>query len=605
MRTFGSADRAALFDMANGMCQICGCELNDSFHADHVVPFALGGKTTLANAQALCPTCNTRKGKKMDFKKYFKIADRKWQRECLVKAFGVFQEGRNKFLIAAAPGAGKTRAASAISRLLLDMDMIDQVIVIAPRSKIAEQWMDIFNLVDMATFDLDAMRSLRPTSPATNIVTTYQGLGMNAERIGQHVSSRRTLVIMDELHHAAHGASWGESAVSSFESATFVLKLTGTPFRSDDNKIIWLDYAADGNEAVIDEDQSYILGYGQAVEAGYCRAVAFDRWSPAGGVTLVDRDGEEESFDSMDEMDVKSRKVALSTMMGWIENEEEDYSFLHSYLLAAVETLKEVKTHAPDAGGLVVAANIKHAKLIANMLAKMTGEEATIVHSEMPSASKVIDKFAIGYGGSWLVSVNMVSEGTDVPRLRVLAFASRVRSMLYFRQVMGRIVRKQVASSQGDDARCLIVDVAPWNQYAEEIEIEIGYRLGKRIHGEEPNNPAGKEQYTEDEQGTAEILQGMINAGCEDSNAAQGADAGGADPAANPAEVNSSTFIIGDGERQSGVFRGETLSDYQLAEGQIIRNSRIANAKTDAARSLVRSISPHGWYLIEQSRYKD
>jgi type I site-specific restriction endonuclease len=451
----------------------------------------------------------------------------------------------------------------------------------------------------MPTFDLDAMRSLRSTSPATNIVTTYQGLGLNAERIGQHVASRRTLVIMDELHHAAHGASWGDSSLSSFESATYVLKLTGTPFRSDDNKIIWLDYSDDGKEAFIDEEQSYILGYGKAVEAGYCRAVAFDRWSPAGGVTMIDSDGEEESFGSMEDMDTKTRKIALSTMMGWVQNEEGEYPFLESYLMSSVETLKEVKTHAPDAGGLVVAASIKHAKLIANMLAKMTGEEATIVHSEMPNASQVIDKFAVGYGGSWLVSVNMVSEGTDVPRLRVLAFASRVRSMLYFRQVMGRIVRKQVAASQGDDARCLIVDVAPWNQYAEEIENEIGYRLGKRILGEALNNPAGADEYTDVEKGTADILQEMLNSGF------QQLDADGNPVESNTStssEVNSDTFIIGNGERQSGVFRGETLNDHQLLKGELIRNSRIANATTEAARSLARSISPHGWYLLEQTR---
>lgn len=35
---------------------------NINFHADHVVPHSQGGPTTLANGQALCASCNSRKG---------------------------------------------------------------------------------------------------------------------------------------------------------------------------------------------------------------------------------------------------------------------------------------------------------------------------------------------------------------------------------------------------------------------------------------------------------------------------------------------------------------------------------------------------------------
>ena len=35
----------------------------DNWHADHRVPVAFGGESTLANGQALCQPCNAAKGK--------------------------------------------------------------------------------------------------------------------------------------------------------------------------------------------------------------------------------------------------------------------------------------------------------------------------------------------------------------------------------------------------------------------------------------------------------------------------------------------------------------------------------------------------------------
>jgi hypothetical protein len=35
----------------------------DNWHADHVIPVAFGGESTLANGQALCVECNAAKGR--------------------------------------------------------------------------------------------------------------------------------------------------------------------------------------------------------------------------------------------------------------------------------------------------------------------------------------------------------------------------------------------------------------------------------------------------------------------------------------------------------------------------------------------------------------
>lgn len=43
----------------------------------------------------------------------------------------------------------------------------------------------------------------------------------------------------------------------------------------------------------------------------------------------------------------------------------------------------------------------------------------------------------------WIISVGMISEGTDSPRLQVCCHLSRIRTELHFRQVLGRILRSQ------------------------------------------------------------------------------------------------------------------------------------------------------------------
>ncbi|MGK2938505.1 MAG: HNH endonuclease [Solirubrobacteraceae bacterium] len=61
-RRFASSARVALYLAADGRCANCGIDLQPAWHADHVAPRSSGGPTVPANGQALCPSCNLRKG---------------------------------------------------------------------------------------------------------------------------------------------------------------------------------------------------------------------------------------------------------------------------------------------------------------------------------------------------------------------------------------------------------------------------------------------------------------------------------------------------------------------------------------------------------------
>ena len=65
MSRFFSERQRKIISIVGGItCQMCGKNLKDGFHADHVVPYSKKGKTILKNSQVLCPKCNLKKSNK-------------------------------------------------------------------------------------------------------------------------------------------------------------------------------------------------------------------------------------------------------------------------------------------------------------------------------------------------------------------------------------------------------------------------------------------------------------------------------------------------------------------------------------------------------------
>jgi 5-methylcytosine-specific restriction endonuclease McrA len=66
-RKFGRLPRgtvASLYKMQRGTCPVCRRALGNSYHTDHIVPLARGGKHEPGNIQLLCGPCNVRKSAK-------------------------------------------------------------------------------------------------------------------------------------------------------------------------------------------------------------------------------------------------------------------------------------------------------------------------------------------------------------------------------------------------------------------------------------------------------------------------------------------------------------------------------------------------------------
>jgi hypothetical protein len=127
-----------------------------------------------------------------------------------------------------------------------------------------------------------------------------------------------------------------------------------------------------------------------------------------------------------------------------------------------------------EAGALVVAIDQAHAKQIAKLLRRLTSSEPVVAISEDPGASEKIRTYGVS-DDRFLVCVRMVSEGVDIPRLRVGVFATNVTSELFLRQFAGRFVREHLS------ATLYIPAVEPITNFARLIKEERDHVLAQAI----------------------------------------------------------------------------------------------------------------------------
>ena len=276
---------------------------------------------------------------------------------------------------------------------------------------------------------------------------TYAGVAVNPLAMRIRTERFKTLVILDEIHHAGDALSWGEGVREAFEPATRRLALTGTPFRSDVNPIPFVTYAP-GDDGIPRSVADFTYGYAHALADHVVRPVLFMAysgemtWRTRAGDEIAARLGEPLTKD----MHAQALRTALDPAGSWIP----------SVLQAADKRLAEVRRHVPDAGGLVIASDQEKARAYAGLLKKITGESPTLVLSDEKASSKKISQFSDS-DKRWMVAVRMVSEGVDVPRLAVGVWATMTSTPLFFAQAVGRFVR---ARSRGETASVFLPSVA-------------------------------------------------------------------------------------------------------------------------------------------------
>jgi len=387
---------------------------------------------------------------------------RAWQREALA-AYGA--AASSDFLVTATPGAGKTAFALILAARLLARRVVDRVVVVAPTDHLRTQWAEAADRLGLV-LDPTLTNAVGPVRGGTvGYVTTYAQVAAKPQLHAARCTARRTLVVLDEVHHAGDGLSWGEAVGEAFDRAARRLCLTGTPFRTRAGERIpfvrYEEAAGEDGEDGLRSRADYTYGYREALRDGVVRPVVFAaytgtaRWRNSAGEVVAA---------SLSDAGTRSVEAAA-----WRTALDPGGSWVPHVVAAMDERITHLRASGmPDAAGLVLASDQDDARAYARIVAQVTGEAPVLVLSDDPRASERIAAFTTGTQRV-AVCVRMVSEGADVPRAACLAWLTSYRTPLFFAQAVGRVVR---ARSPRESATVFLPAVRPLLVLAAELESE-------------------------------------------------------------------------------------------------------------------------------------
>uniref|UniRef100_A0A5Q5CB16 Type III restriction enzyme, res subunit n=1 Tax=Mycobacterium sp. (strain JLS) TaxID=164757 RepID=A0A5Q5CB16_MYCSJ len=389
---------------------------------------------------------------------------RGWQRRALVRYLGAKPRD---FLAVATPGAGKTTFALRIAGELLADGTVERVTVVVPTEHLKIQWAQAAARSGIALDPKFSNSSAQTSSEYHGVVVTYAQVASHPTRHRVRTENYRTLVIFDEIHHGGDAKTWGDAMREAFSDATRRLSLTGTPFRSDDSPIPFVNYVPDA-EGLLRSESDHTYGYADALADGVVRPVIFlaysgeARWRSSAGEEHAARLGEPLNA----EQTARAWRTVLDANGEWIP----------AVLKAADTRLRQLRAGGmPDAGAMIIATDQTAARQYAALLTKMTGEAPTLVLSDDPGSSARIAEYSAG-DTPWLVAVRMVSEGVDVPRLAVGVYATSASTPLFFAQAIGRFVRSR---RPGETASIFVPSVPTLLDLASQMEAQRDHVLGK------------------------------------------------------------------------------------------------------------------------------
>lgn len=455
----------------------------------------------------------------------------KWQSECL-EEFKSLPAGQREFLVVAWTGTGKTiMGVECASRAALAEEYKSGarplVVVVGPSRQIKRGWEDRFSAcahwkaaprVVGDIYDLDDTVDV--------LVMTYQAVISQGTKprggLRQWISdkSRTLILVLDEVHHVGEtrngedGDSWAGAMSDTFGGIySKLIALTATPFR-ESGRIRFLEryYVEDGNghkiakpdfewgyadDLRLDEDRNTVRvrfqGYhAKAASSYYCKDT---------GKKTGERDHSTQEMHDYDPSKPRCEcyvcKAPVSSFVptkeGAKDGNLDKFPVVKEMLIDACGRLNEIRRDQDTswAGGLVVASDVVSAKLIADYMANELHESVTVVTSDEPSSQGKINAFRKDVGSKWIVAVDMISEGVDVPRLKVLVSVGTKTTMQRIIQEVGRVLRRHRKADGTfypgpQDAFVYHVTTPVWRYVAGKIE---GYCVAASRAMPDPNDP--------------------------------------------------------------------------------------------------------------------
>jgi superfamily II DNA or RNA helicase len=412
---------------------------------------------------------------------------RPWQSECLNKytASASAPDGTSPhtFCLYAAPGAGKTKAAGYIASWARNDGRVEQVVMICPnrsiRWKTQKDFLHYFGL-ELVVFNKKKHANGIPRMQHGYILT-YGALMQDPTLHRRLCQGARTLVVFDEIHHLGDrpDGGWGRGALEAFGKVAHILALTGTPYRSDGTQIPFVCYEPTEKNGIRRFKADYTYSIGRAVADGICRkplftwhdATARMRCEPDGGSYLAD----------FDDSSANAERLA-NVLRGAVKYGSTDRRAMLKAALAEVrkERRKVILFLGGDTQG--DQAPCEDATQLLPLELQELGygpDQYEVVTSDDKDAQKKIEAFG-AHPTKWiLISVQMVSEGTDIPEISAAIFLTSITAKQTTVQRIGRALRLMKPDPH-PDARIFMFRHPGLFELAREMEDEIRSEIDLR-----------------------------------------------------------------------------------------------------------------------------
>jgi superfamily II DNA or RNA helicase len=339
------------------------------------------------------------------------------------------------------PGGGKTILALAVLDALHKAGRIDAAIVFTPRLGLCSQF-ELDWKAARTHFQPDAMGTIvhRENSVIDGMrsfgyVTSYQSLTADPTVHRRFARRRagRLAIVCDEAHYLGqklYGSGETTEAAKILANigkyAAFKLVMTGTPYRSDENPIVFAQYDEDGN-ILADVSVSYADGVAQ----GFLRpfdAALFD--GTLYQTRRRQRDGA--SYYSKEAVDLRFTAQQLTKVA-------TDPQFWEVAARHAYEKVKELQEMWPRYCGIAGCATQEHARAVMAYLQSL-GARCLLAVSDDSNAHENLRLFKRG-GWDMLVTVGMAHVGYDHKPIAVAAVLNGVREYNWLDQFTMRAGR--------------------------------------------------------------------------------------------------------------------------------------------------------------------
>ena len=348
------------------------------------------------------------------------------------------------FIVVAGTGTGKTAFGVACAAHTLSQHPNAIIVIATPSRSTKRSWKTWCSRMKLSS----ASKPQEIAADRSVFITTYAGAKNMLGSLNDYLGKRQIIAIFDEFHHMETNGEWTK-AWYEIDDATYIKRifLSGTPWHETGDLITWVSYKDtkdhEGNDVkVVDADVSYTYGQNVNSDDGDKNTVEV-RFVPTRAIVTErvrnNETGEWEALTYDSESTTRSGSITPFVRFNTGELMTEKKEHIRSMIDEGIQCLINARKRLHKAGGIIFVSGKDEGLEVQNYM-KGKGIEAMFVTSDDPQSMTAIKIFEESTY-EWIIAIDMISEGTDIPRLKVAVDLSWKTTMLHIIQRWGRVLR--------------------------------------------------------------------------------------------------------------------------------------------------------------------